>query len=355
MTLDHLGWQPFFDTAFKPYAGEFQVGRIAVQQTRVYELWTEAGVISAEMSGNLRKSAEIDSTLRPVVGDWVVIQLRLAERFAVIHHVLPRRTKFSRKVTEEVTREQVIAANIDIAFLVSGLDQDFNLRRLERYLLTAQHSGAEPVIVLNKVDLCAESDARLSEVRAIAPSVPIITMSAMHKQGIALMNFYLGQGKTGCLLGSSGVGKSTIINALLDDDVQSTRTTRKDMDRGRHTTTHRELFVLPGGGLLMDTPGMRELQLWTDESSLSGTFEDIETLAAACRFRDCRHESEPDCAVQAALADGSLDAARYKSYLKLRREIRYLELRQDNSAARLEKMRWKKIHAQHKKNNRSKN
>ncbi|HNB58531.1 MAG TPA: ribosome small subunit-dependent GTPase, partial [bacterium] len=131
MTLDHLGWQPFFDTAFKPYAGEFQVGRIAVQQTRVYELWTEAGVISAEMSGNLRKSAEIDSTLRPVVGDWVVIQLRLAERFAVIHHVLPRRTKFSRKVTEEVTREQVIAANIDIAFLVSGLDQDFNLRRLE--------------------------------------------------------------------------------------------------------------------------------------------------------------------------------------------------------------------------------
>jgi ribosome biogenesis GTPase len=276
----------------------------------------------------------------------VVIHVIPEERFATIHAVLPRRTKFSRKVAGEKTEEQVLAANIDLVFIVSGLDGDFNLRRIERYLLLTKQSGAAPVILLNKADLCNDIPARIDDIRSVAPEVRTHVLSALFDNGVEELPSLIEQGQTAALLGSSGVGKSTIINRLLGTDIQSTREVSDFLSKGRHTTTRRELFILPNGGLLMDTPGMRELQLWSGEESLGSSFEDVESLARKCRFRDCKHETEPGCAVRTALKEGRLDAGRFKNYLKMQKEIRYLELRQDANAARAEKLRWKKITSQ---------
>lgn len=248
-----------------------------------------------------------------------------------------------RRVAGETTGEQVIAANVDTVFLMNGLDGDLNPRRLERYLTAAWESGAVPVVVLNKLDLADDRDARIAEVEALAMGTPVVAVSALERRGLEALAPWLEAGRTVALLGSSGVGKSTLVNALLNEERQATGPVREDDSRGRHTTTHRELVPLPGGAMLLDTPGMRELQLWGDEAGLEEAFADVAALATECRFRDCGHTGEPDCAVRAAVERGVLDEGRLASWHKLQRELRRLANRQDARARAAEQARWRAI------------
>jgi ribosome biogenesis GTPase len=343
MNLELLGWGSFFS---KNFASHFQdghtVGRVAVEQKNTYILYTEFGELSAEVSGKMRHQAAGRQDF-PAVGDWVVISLIMGEPRATIQKILPRKSKFSRKAVGALTEEQIVATNIDTVFLVSGLDLDFNKRRIERYLILVWESGANPVIILNKADVCDQVEQRRAEVEEIAPRVPIVVLSALENKGVDSLTAYLGTGQTVALIGSSGVGKSTITNQLAGQDIQAIQSVRLGDNRGRHTTTHRELIILPSGGLLIDTPGMRELQLWAGSDGLQETFSDIETFTDQCRFRNCKHEKEPGCAVQQALLDGSLDEDRFRNYQKLQQELDYLNRKQDQKAYLVEKERWKKI------------
>jgi ribosome biogenesis GTPase len=263
---------------------------------------------------------------------------------ARIHAVLPRRSKFSRKVAGAKTEEQVVAANIDRLFVVMGLDDDYSLRRIERYMLAAWESGAEPVVVLNKADLHPDPQAARSEVESVAAGIPVLVLSCRERQGLEQLDDYLVTGETVALVGSSGVGKSTLINVLYGNEVSRTGEVSEHDERGRHTTSHRELVRLPAGALLIDNPGIRELQLWSSGEALEVAFADVEELATACRFRDCRHESEPGCAVREAVAGGELDAARLSSYHRMFAELAHLERRQEEGAALEQKRRWRTIH-----------
>lgn len=347
--LAALGWNDFFAEHFAPLAQEgYEVGRVAIQHKGAYTLLTEHGELRGEITGKMLYFSDSPLDL-PAVGDWVAIRPRVEENAATIHELLPRKSRFVRKAPGEKVEEQVVAANIDNVFLVTGLDGDYNLKRLERYLVLAWESGANPIVVLNKIDLCEDQSALLQEVQAVALSVPILMMSALGNEGVEAMRPYLGPGLTGALLGSSGVGKSTIINQLLGEDRQRVKEVRATDSRGRHTTTYRELIALPFGGLLMDTPGMRELQLWGSGEGFDDTFEDIHRVAEQCRFRDCQHFAEPGCAVRAALEDGTLTTRRYESYLKLQKELAYQHRKSDLMTELKEKSKWKKIHAAHKK------
>jgi len=343
LNLATLGWNPFFDQHYYDFRSQgLSPARVAREYGHSYLVLCEHGELSAQVSGKLRHSA-VETSDFPAVGDWVAIQPRLDEGKATIHAVLPRKTSFSRKVAGALTEEQIVAANVDTVFLVSGLDSDFNVRRIERYLTLAWDCGAVPVIVLNKADLCSAVNARVTEVESIAFGVPIHPISAKEKQGLTVLHQYLRPGETVALLGSSGVGKSTLINSLLGVEQQRVGSVREFDGKGRHVTTHRELVLLPDGGVLIDNPGMRELQMWGGDEGLAETFDDVEELAARCRFNDCRHDSEPGCAIRAALDDGALDQARYESYLKLQREIRYVERRRDQKASSVEREKWKKL------------
>ncbi|MBM0744950.1 ribosome small subunit-dependent GTPase A (plasmid) [Phormidium sp. CLA17] len=344
MNLEQLGWSDRYAHSLKPYCEQaFAVGRVAVEYRQTYLLYTEQGEQLAEVSGKLRHQTT-DLQDFPAVGDWVVIQSRPTDHRATIHAILPRMSKFSRKVAGSKTEEQVIAANVDTVFIVSGLDGDLNLRRIERYLILAWESGANPVIVLNKADLCLQVAQQVAAVEAIAIGVPVIALSAAQQQGMDALQPYLQSGQTIALLGSSGVGKSTIANQLNGEPIQTVQAVRQGDDRGKHTTTHRQLILLPSGALMIDTPGMRELQVWSGTEGLPETFPEIETLAQQCHFRDCQHQQEPGCAVQQALVDGHLDQGRFLNYQKLQRELHYLTRKQDQRAALAEKERWKKIH-----------
>lgn len=374
MNLKQLGWNADFASSFDRYvnashAANYIAGRVAIEHRGAYILYTEQGELSAEVSGKFRHQTA-NSQDFPAVGDWVIIQARATEQRATIHQVLPRQSKFSRQVVGGKTEEQIVAANVDTVFLVSGLDDNFNLRRIERYLLMAWESGATPIIVLNKADLCQNLEQCVATVESVAMGVPIVVLSAIQanqtgreqqtdhsdhsdypdhypdhpdQRGMAALAMYLQPGKTIALLGSSGVGKSTITNQLLGQAKQVVRSVRATDSKGRHTTTHRELLLLPQGGLIIDTPGMREIQAWAEEDSLQETFADIEALASQCRFRDCQHEHEPGCAVQAAIDQGTLDHSRLLNYQKLNRELDYLSRKQDDRAQLMEKARWKKI------------
>ncbi|MCC7261010.1 MAG: ribosome small subunit-dependent GTPase A [Candidatus Latescibacteria bacterium] len=325
MDLKDLGWNPFFAEHFEAHKG-LVPARVACQHRDLYVVYSEAGEWTAEVPGKWRHTARSPAEF-PAVGDWVGVTPREEDK-ATIHALLPRRSSFTRRAAGVRTDEQVIAANIDTLFLVNGLDGDFNLRRLERYLTLAWDSGAAPVIVLNKADQCAEVDERLAEVEGIAFGVPVYAVSALEDQGLEALSPYLGAGKTVAVVGSSGVGKSTLTNSLLGRQHLKVNAVREDDSRGRHTTSHRELVLLEQGGLIVDTPGMRELQLWADEEDLSEGFGEVEELAAQCRFGDCRHQREPGCAVRAAVARGQLEEGRLESYFKLKREIENLSRRQ---------------------------
>jgi ribosome biogenesis GTPase len=271
---------------------------------------------------------------------------------ATIRGILPRISKFSRKVAGSVVEEQNVAANMNTVFLVMALNQDFNVRRLERYLVLAWESGADPVVLLSKADSCDRIKESVAEVESVAIGVPIHVISSLDNKGLDALAPYFGEGQTAALQGSSGVGKSTLINRLVGSDVQATGDIRRSDDRGKHTTTRRELIALPGGGLLIDTPGMRELQLWEADGGLDASFRDVEQLAVRCRFTDCRHDREPGCAVQEALADGSLDYGRYRSYMKLQRELAYFARKENKALQAAEKDKWRKISQDAKRRNR---
>ncbi len=350
MHLSSLGWDDFFSghfAAFDSISDGFVPARVALEHKHAYDLLSVHGELAAECTGKLLHDAVSRAEL-PAVGDWVVARVRLGEAHADIHAVLPRKTKFSRQSAGEARHatEQIVAANVDTVFLVTALDANYNLRRIERYLAVAWDSGAQPVVVLNKSDLHVDPGAARAEVESIALGAPVVVLSAERDLDPAqALAPWLTPGRTVALLGSSGVGKSTLINRLLGTVRQRTSATSAERDKGRHTTTHRELLVTPSGALVIDTPGMRELQLWdVDESALDTTFADIAALAARCRFSDCAHRSEPGCAIQAALEDGSLALDRWASFQKLQREQAYAARKADPRLERATKAAWKKIY-----------
>jgi ribosome biogenesis GTPase len=322
--LAGLGWTPALADAFAALATpDLQPARVVLEHGRFYQVSLGAEELRAVSTGRLRHEAA-NAAAMPTVGDWVAVRVeREGEVLASIRHVLPRRSKFSRRGAGLRPREQVVAANVDTVFLMMGLDRDFNPRRLERYLAVAAASGAGPVVLLNKADMCAagELEERLAAVAAVAPGVPVLPISVREGQGLEALTDYLPAGRTGALLGSSGVGKSTLLNRLAGTDLQRTGAIGTQDGRGKHTTSHARLFALPNGALVIDTPGLRELQLWEPESSLEGAFGELQSLAAACRFSDCRHDEEPGCAVRSALADGRLSPDRFASFQKLRAEL----------------------------------
>jgi ribosome biogenesis GTPase len=344
MTLADLGWTDELATAFAPHAAVgLSPARVTLQLKGFWEVTTPDTARLAQCTGKFLAETGAIADM-PAVGDWVAIEVLPGDDTrALIHAVLPRRTKFSRKAAGERDVEQVVAANIDTVFLVSSLDANFNLRRIERYLAAARASGAQPVIVLNKSDLTREAAARRAEVEAIARDTPIIVTSALTRGGLKPLRQWLRPRTTVAFLGSSGVGKSTLINELVGDDVLATQEIRDIDGKGRHTTTLRELVVSPDGVLIIDTPGMRELQPWQADEAVEDVFADIRALTLSCKFSDCSHTTEPGCAVQAALADGSLDPSRWQSYQRLQRETAFEVRRVDRRASQKHKNQWKKI------------
>jgi ribosome biogenesis GTPase len=332
--LTEYGWNAALAAAFEEFAGQGLVpGRVVRQSRDRSTIVTADGEVAAEVSGRFRHRAQGPADF-PAVGDWAAV--RPVERGpSLIEAILPRRSAFTRKAAGEAVEAQIVAANVDTVFLVSGLDGDFNLRRIERYLTTAWSSGAEPVVILNKADLRPDLEDVVAAAAGVAPGVPIVAARALAEGGLEALTPFLSAGRTIAFLGSSGVGKSTMINRLIGRErFRTAAMSDATAGRGRHTTTERELVRLPDGALLIDTPGMRELGLWADDNGLDRTFDEIEALAARCRFPDCGHEHEPGCAVTAAVESGGLDAGRWQSYLKLRRELRFMELKKDEKTRR---------------------
>ena len=337
--IDQYGWSETLGHDFAPHAARgLAPGRVLVQQRGQYDIITDAGELVAEISGRLARDAEEGGL--PVVGDWVAVAIREDEGAATIHAVLPRRTGFARKAAGQDQTLQVVAANVDVALLVAALNADFNPRRLERYLAAARQSGATPVVVLTKADLLDGGAEAVEAARAVAQDVQVLAVSVVTGQGMDDLHDLMTPGVTALLVGSSGAGKSTLVNALAGSARMAVGDIREGDARGRHTTTHRELVLLPSGALILDTPGMRELGLLDAEEGVAATFEDIEALALTCKFRDCAHGSEPGCAVRAALEAGTLDEGRWRNYDKLSRELAFVDRKEDRFAREAERKRW---------------
>ncbi len=344
MSLTALGWNDALALAFAPYAAEGgEPARVTLELKGYCEVTGESGARLGECSGKFMHAAKAPADY-PAIGDWVAVTPQPGDPTRVaIQAVLPRRTKFSRRAVGEEVLEQIVAANVDTVFLVSSLDGNHHLHRLERYLAAAYASGAQPVIVLNKADLADETEAIPREIAGVAPAVPVFVISAKTRRGLKALTPWLQPGQTIALLGSSGVGKSTLINRLMGGQVQFTQEVREADNKGRHTTTQRELLITPDGVIIIDTPGMREIQPWEAGESLAAAFDDVAAVAGRCKFRDCTHTVEPGCAVTAALGDGSLELARWQSYLRMLRATAHEVRRVDRPAAQQHKTQMKKL------------
>jgi len=341
--LKRYGWDAHFESGFASvWKNGLEPGRILEESRQRFRVYTANGELWAEVSGRFRFKTVARENF-PAVGDWLALRLLPGEDRAVVEGVLPRKSQFIRKVAGKQTEAQVVGANMDWVFVMMSLNQDFSARRLERYLVLAWESGASPVVILSKSDLCDDKEAAVARIRREAGGVPVHAISALTGEGLDELCAYLTTGKTIALLGSSGVGKSTLVNEFLGSPSLKTQPIRAHDDCGRHTTTTRQLLLLPGGAMVLDTPGMRELQLWEAKDGMQMAFEEIEVWASRCRFRDCIHQHEPGCAVREAIAAGTLDEKRFQSYEKLKREMKHLALKQNGLAERLEKQRWKKF------------
>jgi ribosome biogenesis GTPase len=341
--LEQLGWNGIFAEAMAPFYGQGLVpARVIAEHRGLYRVAGEAGEMAAEVTGRIMFAAQ-ERLDYPVVGDWVAAAVLDQGERAVIHHILPRATVLARKHAGRKIEGQAIAANIDVIFIVIGLDRNFNLNRVERYLAAASGSGARPVVVLSKSDLAADSEEKTAEVRSRTDNAAVIAVSARTGSGLEGIRELLNGARTGCFIGSSGVGKSSLINRLAGSELLRTAEVREADSKGRHTTSHRELLVLDSGGIVIDTPGMRELGLWDPGEGIERAFADIEELATGCVFKDCTHRMEPACAVRAAVDAGELEAARYESFLKLGREQEHLEARTDRFKQQEKKARDKRL------------
>ncbi|HOE57971.1 MAG TPA: ribosome small subunit-dependent GTPase A [Bacillota bacterium] len=333
--LKALGWNEDLQSEFEAYGACCQVGRVAVEYKGLYKVYCEGGEVLASVSGKLIYAAA-EREDYPAVGDWVLLDMRPeAGSKAIIRGIMQRKSKFSRKGAGNTVKEQIVAVNIDMLFICMSLNQNYNLRRLERFITMAWNSGAVPVVLLTKSDLCEDAGEKLAETAEVSPGVDVHCVSCLDDSAEKTVRQYVKPGLTIAFLGSSGVGKSTIINSLLGENLMDTREISGLGDRGRHTTTNRELIVLPDGGIVIDTPGMREFHIMDVEESIDTTFSDIYNLAAGCRFLDCTHTAEPGCAVLEAIGNGSLDENRYNNYIKLKKEAEFIE-RKTNRKAELE-------------------
>ena len=331
-----LGWDSYFQEKFKPFAVDgYTPARVTADFGMEYLVQDADGPSRAMAGRHLRN----DALLLPAVGDWVAVLHR--DPVSSVHGVLERRTVFSRKVSSRESKEQVLAANVDVAFVVAAAT-DVNARRIERYLTIAWQSGAVPIVLLTKADVAESTDTLLAELEAVALGTPVLVTSSMTGQGIDEIARRLQPALTGVLLGPSGAGKSTLINRIVGEEVMRTRMIHSS-GQGRHMTSHRQLVLLPGGGMIIDTPGLREAQLWEGEDGLTNLFEDIEELALGCRFTDCAHNSEPGCAIKKSIADGTLEVARFDSYRKLQRELRAIAAKNDARIRLEERRKWKQI------------
>jgi ribosome biogenesis GTPase len=346
-TLSKIGW----DNSLNNYVNNLEedkiIGRIIAVYKNLYKIHTQVGEIFGALSGKISYSIE-EKRHYPAVGDWVIMsKVYSTEERAIIYDILPRKSKFSRKQCGNSSDEQIIAANVDICFICMSLNLNFNLRRLERYITMAWESGASPVILLTKADICSDIDKMLSQVEAVSLGIPIHILSVVSGSGLEELNKYLVPRNTAVFIGSSGVGKSSLINALIGNSFQSTNDIGTD-DKGRHTTTNRELLILPEGGIVIDTPGMREFHILDSEEGFDSTFKDIENLAAKCKFSNCSHKSEPGCAVKIAIETGSLSIGRFNNYIKLKKELEFIAKKRAMEIEQLNKRQTKKTSKKYK-------